>query len=215
MTIFKNIQSMSAAEIDWTQHLKDWIDTYLSEVERQVGKTAGDYQRPRSWTNSPSLQFDVSVETQWPAILVMMAGTTEQPKKEGGGTFRATVGLGIAILVQANGPEAASRMAKDYGAAVRALVIQRKKAMTNIHGITWQGEVYDDIDQTEGRNISSARLVFDVEYDDFVSLPGGPKSPIITPDPYQNPPVDPHQPYPDWGIVPDSDHVGITITKKP
>jgi hypothetical protein len=214
MSIFKNIQSMGAAEEDWTAHLRTWLPTYLAEVERQNGILEGTYGRPRSWTNSPSNQFDVSMETQWPAILVMIAGTTDTPKKEGDGTFRATLGLGIACLCQARGADMASRMAKDYGSAIRALVVQRKKVNTNIFGITWMGEVYDDVDPTEGRNISSARLIFDVEYKDFVSLPGGPKMPIVDPDPYQDPQTDPNQPYPDWGIVPDADHVGITITKK-
>jgi hypothetical protein len=206
MTIFGPIIDAADVEEKLTSHLKMWLPTYLAEVAEQNGLERGAFATPRSWTNSPSFELDERLMGQFPAILVVVPGLTETPKKEGDGSYRCTWGAGVAVVVQAKNADGASKLAKRYGAAIHTLLIQKKGFDPNVMGLTWEGEAYDDVPSSEGRNMASARVVLGIEYRHVSTEAAGPA--IADP-----PHADPTDPYPPWPTV-DPDKVYLDLTKE-
>lgn len=200
-SIFGRIVSGSDVETWCWQTLRTWIGTYLAEVERQAGITAGSMQRPRGFVTSPSL--DKWPEDQLPALLVISIGLSEPPLRSGDGRFRARWDMGLACIVSARKQEEARSLAMLYMAALRALFVQRPSLGGNAAGTVWTGESYESLDFDDVRTLMAGIASFTVEVADVVTANAGPLRPDVplTPD---------TEPWDDWPTV-ESVEVHVTL----
>jgi hypothetical protein len=214
MTIFGQVIDGSQVEDIVENFLQRWLPVYLAELAEQRAlprdtwlKTGPQGNWPPSWSRKS--QFDYTEETRLPSILILSAGLSGPPWKEGDGTYHATWMIGVAALVSAKDQETTDALAKRYGAAVRWLFIQHPSLEdANVEGTTWEDEAYDDIGVVQNRTLASVRLVFSVQLKNVASSLDGP----VLPD---DPPPDPTTPYEDWPILEDIDHVHIDVKETP
>lgn len=212
-SVFRVILSADVAQDAMIAHLKSWLPTYLAEIDEQRGFERGFTATPKSWQVVPT--FDNTLDGQLPAVLVIAPGTADKPDKLGDGSYLVTYTVGVAILVKGPDQITANKIAKRYGAAVGAAVMQHKSLSTdNVEQITWQGDSYDDVPVSQDRTLSSATVHFNVQFRGVMSEYAGPHMPIITPDPHKDPQEDPTKPYSPWGIIPDEEHIVVTLTRK-
>lgn len=208
MSIFG--QMLDGAQVEETveSFLKRWLPTYLAQIAEDRGLARNAIAPPVSWQNTP--EFTLTESTQLPAILVITAGISGQPVRHGDGSYSATWIVGIGVVVTAGGPDparATSRLAKRYGAAIRTLMLQHASLeSSNVEGVTWEDENYDDIPTDQRRSLASARLVFSIEFRDVLNALDGPLLPA-------NPPADSTAPYADWSTIPDIGHVYVTAKR--
>lgn len=209
MTIFERILDDGDVEDSVMACLQNWLPTYLSEVERQHNLDEGFYQRPRSWRVRNDMEK--WPEEQLPAIIVISTGLADNPVREGAGKHRAPWSIGIAAVVTSKDHLATRRMAYRYAAAIRAVMVQRQSLDLaldeSVRGVTWIDGRNNELPPENDRTIFASRQVFAVEVGDVVTQGAGPVAP--------DPKPDPEEPYDDWPIVPDREHVENTITKEP
>jgi len=198
-TLFGPIVSGGDVEAWCVDLLRTWYGTYLSEVERQAGLDAGTLQRPRAVVRVPSL--DKWPEDQLPALLVISVGTAETPLKQGSGSYRARWDVGTACICSARGEAETRAIAMLYGAALRALFIQRPSLDGRAHGTVWTSETYDDLDYDDGRTLAAAIVGFTVEVHDVVVGNAGPLAPDDPLDPDTQP----------WPLDPIADEVAVVV----
>lgn len=202
-TIFGQIVSGDDVETWVVETLQKWLSTYLSEVERQHDLEAGVLQRPRSIVRTGGL--DKFPEDQLPALLVISVGTSEDPLKEGTGAYRARWDVGAGCVVSARTMQETRVLAMHYGAALRALLVQRPSLDGHAAGTVWKSETYDDLDFDDGRSLAIAAVAFTVEVHDVVLANAGPTAPDapLTPD------TDP------WPLDPIANEVDVVVESKP
>jgi hypothetical protein len=213
-TIFGPRVDAAYVEEEIKQHLKNWLPTYLANMATDLGKARNTFIRDDgtavgSWAHST--QFHVTDATALPAVLIINAGFAEPPKMEGDGSYRATWTIGIGGLVSAGGDnpaENSSRLAKRWGSIIAQIMLQADQESEYLEGVEWLDEGYDDVPPQEQRSLGSFRLVFAVEYRNVLNANVGPASPDPLPDPVNNG-------YPDWGQLPDTDHVHVEVQKEP
>lgn len=214
MSIIGPIISADVVQDAIIAHLKLWLPTYLCEVDEERGLERGITAWPRSWQVVPT--FDNTLEQQIPAMLIICPGTAQKPTKEGDGSYRATYTVGVAALVKGPNQIATNDIAKRYGAAIAAAMLQEKgRIHDKLHACGWEGDSYDDIETERERTLSSATVHFSVEFTKVLHERSGPAMPIIVPDPYETPKENPKtETYPPWGVIPDSDHIHVTVEPK-
>lgn len=176
MSIFQPIISGDQVEQWVLDHLENWMETYLREVELQRELDEGTLARPRSYvTFSTFMNF---LENQTPAVVVVAPGLGARPTKYGGGAFIATFQVAIAVVCSARDQQSVNKLAKLYGAAVRAIMVQQPSmGQSEVRGVDWLDESYDEIDSRDGRTLGAARVVFNVEVANVVNALGGPNAP--------------------------------------
>jgi hypothetical protein len=204
-TLFQPIFVGAVLEQAVIDTIKMWIPTYLREVERLTGRQMGDIPVPRSYTTRKI--FEKFVEDQTPTIIVVSPGTADEPKMEGDGHYRAEWGLGVGAVVSTSTQETTNLVAKVYGAAIRAIILQQASLGGIASGVRWMDESYDDLPSDDSdRTLGSAALYFRVEVDDVVNRFAGPNSVYFPADP------DPDsQPGADWPTV---ETVEVTLLKE-
>jgi hypothetical protein len=214
MSIFGTHVDAAYVEDDVKSHLETWLPTYLAQIAQDLGLPRNTWFRQDgtvvgSWTFST--EFTVEQATALPAILILNSGLAGPPVMEGDGTYRATWVIGIGGLVQAGGDNPVlntSRLAKRFASAVKLSMLQAAWDSPYLEGISWDDEGYDDASTGE-RSLGSFRLVFGIEYSNVLNANLGTGNPIPVPDPT------PGNSYPDWGTIPDVDHVHVDIQKEP
>lgn len=107
--------------------LETWFETYLAFVEREIVRRGhkvpgGKLPLPRSYTVSSD--WDHFPEEQVPAVMVM-APKMEKPRRDGKRTYRADFPFAVGIFVEGQDRSSTERLAKFYGAAIRALITGR------------------------------------------------------------------------------------------
>lgn len=195
-------------------HLENWLPTYLAAMASDLGLDRKTYllddgTAVGTWVYST--EFDVTDATALPAVLLINAGLAEPPKMEGDGSYRATWTIGIGGLVSAGGDNPTKNtntLAKRWGSVIAQIMLQADLESEYLEAITWLDEGYDDVPAQAQKSLGSFRLVFAVEYRNVLNSNMGPASPDPLPDPVNSP-------YPDWGTVPDADHVHVQIQKEP
>jgi hypothetical protein len=204
----------SVVEDDVKNHLSKWLPTYLAQLAEDRGLPRNAFLRDDgtavgSWTNTT--EFDVEETTALPAILIINTGLAERPRRNGDGSYDAAWVVGIGGLVSAGGDDPrynTGRLAKRFAGAVKLAMLQYSSlGNPDVMDCDWQDEGYDDVPSELQRSLASFRLVFRIEYQNVLNANLGPGSPDPLPDPVDNP-------YPDWGLVPDIDHVKINVTKE-
>jgi hypothetical protein len=224
----EDVVDAGLVEDEVKDHLEKWLPTYVADMADKRGLPRDTWIRKNpnppheaiildngrlsvvgTWTFST--EFIVEDTTALPAILIMNAGLSEPPIMEGDGSYRAKWIIGIGGLVSAGGdnpPMNSSRLAKRFGSVIARIMLQANWDSTNLEGISWEDEGYDDVDD-KSRTMGSFRLVFEIEYRNVLNANMGPAEPDPVPDPV------PDDSYPDWGTVPDADHIHVDIQREP
>lgn len=202
--IFGDIKSAAELEEATISILELWMETYLREMEIQVGIPIKTVARPRSYSRKNRVD-DTYVEEQLPKIIVICPGLSDPPRAEGTGDYRATWNLGVAVLVSAKDEQSTRALAQFYAAVVRAILLQRPSLGGKATGVTWQDEQYDEFEPDAGstRSLCAAQSYFLVEMEYVTNRLKGPAEPI-GPDPDD-------QPGSHWPIV---EEVIITFEKE-
>lgn len=177
-----------------------WFPTYLREIELKQGLVEGKIPPPRTYTTRN--EFASFPEDQMPICVVISPGLAGEPHKEGNGTYSGWFSLGVGVLASAATEEDTNFLSKVYGAAVRAIMLQKQGLGGICKGIEWADESYNDlpdIDQT--RSIRASQWIGLAYIDNIVDQYGGPNG---EPDPEE-------QPGSEWPVILTGD---IIVQKK-
>lgn len=153
--------------------LAAWFPTYLREIELQMELPEGLIPPPRTYTTRN--EFTSFPEDQMPICVVISPGLAGEPHKEGNGTFSGWFSLGVGVLASASTEEDTNFLSKVYGAAVRAIMLQKQGLGGICKGIEWADESYNDlpdIDQT--RSIRASQWIGLAYIDNIVNQFAGP-----------------------------------------
>lgn len=191
--------------------LKSWLRLYINEVQLQVGVT-GSIPMPRTYTTRR--RFDKFPEDQLPTCVVVSPGLDSDPKKEGDGSYRAKWVIHVGMVVSTSDMVQTNLVAKIYGAAMRAAIIQHASLGGIVCGMEWYDESYDDLpDDDVTRSLGATTLSFRVEVEEVVNWNKGPDG-VFLPDP-ADPDTPPNaQPGDQDHVVPDIGHIVVQIQKE-
>ena len=192
-TIFGPIVTGGDVETWAMNLLRKWFSTYLAEVERQHGYSGHDLPRPKGWAIGPT--WDKWPEDQLPAVIVSSRGVPVPPAKNGDRGYRARWLLDPGVICSARTQAETHALAMLYGAAVRALVIQRPSLDGHAEAADWIAESYDDLGYDDTRSLYAVRQTFSVEVLDVTFGNAGPTEPDVPLEP------DDTLPWPPWQEV--------------
>jgi len=172
--------------------LKKWSGTFLAEVERQIGMTAGDLARVRRWRTSQS--YDKFPEDQLPCVILRSTGVAELPERHGDGWVSARWLMQLDNVVSAATEDRSHELAMLYAAAHRAVMLQRPSLEGKANGTRWIVDDYTQQEFDSRRTLCASTSVIEVTVDKVLSTLAGPTTP--------NDPLDPDTtPWPDDPIV--------------
>jgi len=184
--------------------LEAWYPTYIQEIEVQRGYPRGKIPHPKTYTER--WQFDSYPDDKIPVVVAVCPGMAEPPEHTGDGVYGGWWALGVGIIAAASTEENSERLAKVYGAAARAILMQKSYISDDweFAGVDLVDESYDDIpDMEQARTMRAVQIITRVRVENVVTIYGGPQYPI---------PPDPEtQPGSDW---PTADTVDVTIKRK-
>jgi hypothetical protein len=145
----------------------------MNEVKRQLDLDF-DFEPIASWSTRSYFE-QLPGDEFLPLCVIIVPSTTERPKRDGQGRYRAKWPIAVGICVSE--PENPRRLAGYYGAAIRACLVQKK-----LEGIDtpldWVGERYDDLrGSVMDRSLAAGRIMFEMEGYDFVTETDGPPEP--------------------------------------
>jgi hypothetical protein len=156
--------------------LQDWFSVYSREFEVQRGLAKDTFPHPRAWVISEEPEKEGGHQT--PSIVVVSPGLNgDPPGAEGDGQYRAAWMIGVGAFVSANTREATRKLAREYAAIIRAIMLQKQglDGSIAVNHVRWLDESYDDNFQfTDTQTISFAQVVFDVEVDNVLHRYEGP-----------------------------------------
>ncbi len=165
--------------------LKNWMPTYIQEVEVQRGYTQGAIPVPRIYTERN--EFTTFADDMIPMVIVISPGLAGEPHHDGEGRYSGWWGLGIGVIAAANTEENSERLAKIYGACVRAIMLQHQALdeVWEYSGVQYLDETFIDVpDPEQQRTMRSARVVMRVAVENITNKWAGPDAPIpATPGP--------------------------------
>lgn len=170
-TVYGQIINAPQVEKAVVAHLQLWMPDYLAEVARQTGMDATP-PAPRTWTRKSS--FDKLEEDQLPLITVVSPGTPERPQRDYDGLYRVTWEIRVGCIVSARDEASTRDLAGVYGAAVYTLMLQHPGVHPSSHGLEWNGESLDELDQDSARSMAAHLSTFQVELRDVVCALAGP-----------------------------------------
>jgi hypothetical protein len=107
--------------------------------------------------------FNKEDEKQLPAIIVVCAGLADLPAKYGDGNYIARWLVGVGVIVSSRKEEEARRMARDYGAMIRATLLQQPSLGGFARAVDWIDEAYDQLDQDRHRSLATSEIMFHIE----------------------------------------------------
>jgi hypothetical protein len=196
--IFERIVAGFQVEGAAISTIKAWMETYLRELELQIGWPAGKIPNPAWYTTRN--EFDSFPTDRMPMCVVVSPGLAEQPTKEGDGKYSAWWGLGIGFAAAARDADSSHILATIYGAAARAIMLHHSSLGGFANGVEWIDESYDDLVNEEERTIRACYNIYRVLVWDVTTKGVGPAAPTAP-----NPAT---QPGSDW---PTADIIGIAI----
>lgn len=196
MSVFGPLPHRAMLEGAMLGTVRDWLPTYLREIERLTGRTAGSLPDARSYGAVSESDAARWAEGQLPAIVVLSPGTDGEPVPLGGGPVGAAWSIGVGAVVAASTPAASRDLAGAYGAALRGLISQHGSLGGVAAGADWLGERYDDIDASKDRTLAACAVEFRVHVDIAVDASAGPGAPADDP--------------PDWPLA-----ETVTVTVNP
>ena len=158
---------IAAVDVEQTlkEHVDQYIDPYLNEVERQHGLVVGAIARPRAFVVAERFPED-----QLPAVVVESPGTTDTPAANGQGRYSVRFELTLAIHLAAS--DGAIELAKLYALALRALATQQPPAL--YMGIDWVNERYPRPELVGGRSFYTAEVGLEAHVPEVTDRHAGP-----------------------------------------
>jgi len=155
--------------------LKKWSGTYIAELERQHGLTAGELARVRAWRTSQS--YDKWPEDQLPCVIVRSVGIGTVPSTDGAGWHSAEYVMQLDNVVSARTEEQSHKLAMLYAAAHGALVLQRPSLDGQADGVRWLADDYTQQAFESRRTLACATTVIQVKVENVVNSRSGPTTP--------------------------------------
>lgn len=140
------------------------ISTLKARLPYYVGQL--NYAEPRGYVRTTT--FEKWPEDQLPLVIVISPGIIEPPLKQGDGKYRANWLVGAACMVSARTEDETRKMARDYGALIRATLLQTPSLGGFARGVTWIDETYDQVEVRDRRTLASAEATIHVEVGDVV-----------------------------------------------
>jgi len=201
-SIFGPIVSGGDVEQWCLEVLEKWSGTYLAELERIHGLTAGELQRPRRFLVGQTL--DKWPEDQVPAVVLVSAGLAEPPKRRGDGTYDARWLMGLGCVCSARTEEKTHALAQIQLAAHRQILLQRPSLEGRAAGMTWLDDDYAQLPYDDNRSLGAAMAFFTVQVNGVGQTGAGP----VTPADPLSPDTDP------WPAWPEVDTVQIDVKKE-
>jgi hypothetical protein len=125
------------------------------------------YAIPRSVSRVNS--FVKEDEKQLPAVIVICPGLSDTPDKRGDRSYTARWLVGVGVVVSARKEEEARKMSRDYGALIRAILLQQPSLGRFARSTDWIDESYDNLEQSTHRSLQTAEVMFHVEVENVVS----------------------------------------------
>lgn len=160
-----------------TATLQKWSETYLNRMCRKIGQSDGWLPSPGSYVHTNDPHY--FPEDEPPVAVIAVPGTLGQPVRQGTKYYRAEWDVRVVIFVSANDRDATERLAKQYGAAFRELLLQKRSLGGFAAGITWHEELYGTrVADRDQRTLGSCELRFSVDVRDVVQTLAGPPNPI-------------------------------------
>lgn len=178
MSVFGGLVHGGIVEQAVGDTLKLWFPTYLREVERQHDRDQLALPAPRSYQLvSESDDPTRWLEDQLPSIIVMCPGFAEQPRHAGSGAYDARYSVSVAAIVSANTQGATRQLARLYGAAIAAILVQKPSLGGVANGLQWADESYDDIPADSARSLACVIEGFIVDMPAVLDSQAGPLVP--------------------------------------
>jgi len=176
-TVFQPIISADELETWVTETLQLWWLTYAREFELQKGMAEDSLPEPRSWVIAEEVEREGT--DQLPSIVVVSPGLNgDRPIQEGDGTFDATWLIGVGIFVSAATRSDTAKLVRQYGAIIRAIMLQKQTLGGNANGTTWLDESYnDDFTFTDDKTISAGQVIFNIQVASVLNRFAGPMQP--------------------------------------
>lgn len=199
MSLFGIIKTGGDVEQAVISHLEEWVTTYLAEIERQQGIPPKSLPTVDHWVSTN--EFRKWAEEQTPVGVVISPGISDDPVKDGEGTYRAKWHVGIAVVIKGRNRAEVSENAKLYAAAVRGAMLQHRSLGGFARGVEWKDETYTDVPTKSERTMGSAQSVFEIEVPETINVFAG----LVT---------KPEEPYEDPGDLPEAETVEVTVEKE-
>lgn len=159
--------------------LRELLPRYVSEVERQTGRTPGQLAPPKGYIVAS--QFAKWPEDQMPVVVATSPGLVDRPRRGGDGRTIARWAISAGVINSAVNIDKTRSNTLDYVAAIRTLVAQEQSLGGLALGVEWIGEDYiPPFPFGHTRSLFGAQALFTVTIDDVVSYgwgPGGPWGP--------------------------------------
>ena len=151
-----------------------WVDAYVAEAERQKGVTI-----------PPIRHYDLAAPQdpgQMPAIVVRCSSLLAEPERYGDGTYDATWGVGVGVVVAHETRDGSRALCQVLTAAVRALLVQQGGLGGFAEATEWLDEEVTEIAWTTDRSIHGGSIQVAVHVRAVADASGGPTVPP-SPDP--------------------------------
>lgn len=163
--------------------LRDWMPTYVAEVERQNELEPQRLELPRSYVYRGE-EIDKSPEDALPAVIVSTPGTSDDPTPDEDGFYQAPWVVNVAVVASAKDQDSTEVLVGYYAAAVRGILVHNQSLGGFANGVTWKGERYEDLDPDGHRSIHAAIVTCEAQMLDVVQRGAG----------LNEPPADPYEP---------------------
>jgi hypothetical protein len=176
----------SAADV-WTaaqDTVRTWLGTYLRERERLSGRAYGALPNIKGWRVYTSQTLASDPGDQFPLCVIAAPGVPDPETVSNDGVITGRFELGIMIVVSSGGgadATATTRLAAEYGAALRSLLTQKGTLGGVVDSTRITGERYDQVDYESQRTLVAAELVIRVRLSGLAQYGIGPTEPLADP----------------------------------
>jgi hypothetical protein len=160
--------------------IEEWAPTYLRFLERHLGKEPMWLPNFRSYVVTSD--FDHWPEEQLPAILII-SPEINKPAPDGNKDYRADFPINVGVFAAGNDRSSSEKLVKYYGAALRALLLQKGNLGGIATATVWDGEKFDvHVPEAGKRTVGTAEIELTTEVRQVVRRLGGPSEPLPPPE---------------------------------
>ena len=187
MSTFGSFTSMATVEQYILDLAEKWFPEYIAETERQLGEPPETYPDLRDY--GVANEFDKWPEEHLPFLLAMYTGLSEQPRRDGEGTYSVRALFACAIIVATNSKVETRKAAHAYATAFRPMMLQHQdlEHPEKIGGMSFVYERPAPIPEDGARSLMAMNMHFVIDVKDILSENGVPPEPEPRPDPYVPP----------------------------
>lgn len=187
MPVFGKILSFGSVEQWIIDTCVKWFPEYLAAVERDLGEAPKTFAPLRDW--GVANDFDKWPEEHLPFLLVMYSGLSEQPTRQGDGTWNAVALFTASVIVSSNTKQNVRHNQHAYGAALKTLLSVKRDLghPEHIGGLKWIDERPAAIPPDGTRSLGAVTCYFTVDIKAIFTDKGTTPEDEPRPDPYVPP----------------------------